>query len=62
MLILDVVELLGKNSSILKLQHQEIALWKLRMVDFDLDRIGRASKGSQNGESGPWAGGELADG
>ena len=53
MLILDVVVPMGKNSSILKLRHQEIALWELRMVDFELDPIGRASKGGQNGESGP---------
>ena len=62
MLILDVLELLGKNSSILKLQHQEIAFWELIMVDFELDLIGIASKGDQNGESGPWAGRQLPDG
>ena len=66
MLILDVVGPLGKNSSILKLQHKEIGLWELRMLDFELDRIGRASKGGQNGESGPpavrWCTDELFSG
>ena len=62
MLILDVVEPLGKNSSILKLQHEEIAIWELRMIDFEVDPRSRGSKGDRNGESGPWAVRKLPDG
>ena len=53
MLILDVVEVLGKNSCKLKLQHEEVAVWELGLVDFYVDRISKASRGGQNGESGP---------